>query len=535
MNLMIVEDELRLRQGLANNIPWEEHGIEVVGLAANGVEALRLAERKRPDIMLIDVQMPEMDGLTLVRKLRERPDGGAMMKLIILSGHDDFAYAQEAMSYGVSQYLLKPAAEDEILEAVLEAAGQLRAELERWREQSELKVKWQEHLPHLQSGFFQQWTAGVYDDGEVLRKCKEYQIALSESDRIAVAVVDVDPIPQGDGRIKAEDSPMWHFSLQCLAKELLPAPSCWVCPDRQGYTLLVFALPPDDQPEDSNLRVQASVVQLLARARETLGLTASAGICAGAGSIGEMSELYAQACRALQERIVYGHDIAIPYREQERKQQGVQAQPGLEKALEIALELGDEDKALEALRGLWDKSLEPVESADEMHEAVLYLSSLFIRIIQKQGWMIRDVAGDDMAYFQNVRLLTSKEQTRAWLARNVGHICAYLQRQRRRTSNGLVRSILAIVDQELDRDITLHTVADRLFVNSSYVSRLFKQETGVSFSAYVLERKMEQAKTVLQDGGKVYDAARLVGYRDVSYFTKVFRKYWGVTPGGVKA
>jgi two-component system response regulator YesN len=73
MNLMIVEDELRLRLGLANNIPWEEHGIEVVGLAASGVEALALIERKRPDIMLIDVQMPEMDGLTLVRKLRECP------------------------------------------------------------------------------------------------------------------------------------------------------------------------------------------------------------------------------------------------------------------------------------------------------------------------------------------------------------------------------------------------------------------------------------------------------------------------------
>ncbi|RIX50241.1 response regulator [Paenibacillus nanensis] len=535
MNLIIVEDEIRLRQGLANNIPWEEHGIEVVGLAANGVEALRLAERKRPDIMLIDVQMPEMDGLTLARKLRERPEYGSMLKLIILSGHDNFGYAQDAMAQGVSQYLLKPAAEDEILAAVLEAARQLRAEMERWREQSELKVKWQEHLPHLQSGFFQQWTAGVYETEEVLNKCREYQIGLSERDRIAVALVDVDSSPQEEVRFKAENAPMRHFSLQCLAKELLPAPSCWVCPDRHGYTLLVFTLPPEDNEDDFALRVQASVMQLLSRARETLDLTASAGICSGAGSVGEMSELYAQAFRALQERIVYGHDIVIPYREQERKQQGVRSQPALEKALEIALELADETKALEALQDLCDKSLEPAESAEEVHEAVLYLSSLFIRMIQKQGWMIKDVAGDDTAFFGNVRLLTSKEHTRAWLARNVAHICAYLQRQRRLTSNGLIRSILAIVDQEIDRDITLHTVADRLFVNSSYVSRLFKQETGVSFSAYVLERKMERAKAVLQEGGKVYDAARLVGYRDVSYFTKVFRKYWGITPGGIKA
>ena len=108
--------------------------------------------------------------------------------------------------------------------------------------------------------------------------------------------------------------------------------------DRHGYTLLVFTMPEEDNPDNFYLRVQASVVQLLSRTKEALGLTASAGICAGTGCIGEMSELYAQACRALQERIVYGQDIAIPYREQERKQQGVQAQPGLEKALEIALD-----------------------------------------------------------------------------------------------------------------------------------------------------------------------------------------------------
>lgn len=535
MNLMIVEDELRLRLGLANNIPWEEHGIEVVGLAASGVEALALAARKRPDIMLIDVQMPEMDGLTLVRKLRERQDGGTLQKLIILSGHDNFGFAQDAMAMGVSQYLLKPAAEEEILGAVLDAARQLREEMEQWREQAELKVKWREHLPHLQSGFVRQWAEGAYDKDEVLRRSRDYGIGLGESDRIAVAVADLDPLPTGDDRYRTEELPMWRFSLQCLAREMLPSPACWVCADQQGHTLLVFVLDGEEAAGDGVLRVQASVVQVLARARETLRLTGSAGICAAAGGIGDINRLYAEACRALQERIVYGCDIVIPYREPERKEQGVQVQQGLEKALEIALETADEDKALEALRGLWNESVETTETAEEVHEAVLYLSSLYIRMIQKQGWRIGSVAGEDMAYFENSRQLATKEQIHAWLVRLTNRICEYLRQQRKTTSNGVVRSILSIVNQEIDQDITLHTVADRLFINSSYLSRLFKQETGVPFSTYVMERKMERAKSILQDGGKVYDAARLVGYRDVSYFTKVFRKYWGVNPGGVKA
>lgn len=128
MNLLIVEDEVRLRNALANNIPWEKHGIEVVGKAANGKAALELIDRKKPDLLLLDLQMPEMDGLSLARRLREEDP---LMKIVILSGHDDFAYAQAALELGVVSYLLKPAGDQEILEAMLKAAERLRRELEQ--------------------------------------------------------------------------------------------------------------------------------------------------------------------------------------------------------------------------------------------------------------------------------------------------------------------------------------------------------------------------------------------------------------------
>ena len=118
-------------------------------------------------------------------------------------------------------------------------------------------------------------------------------------------------------------------------------------------------------------------------------------------------------------------------------------------------------------------------------------------------------------------------QTWSLLERTVKHIVSFMSEQRKTTSHQVVKDILNLLEEEMDQEITLHTVADRLYVNSSYLSRLFKQEMGVVFSTYVLERKMERAKSLLQEGLKVYDAARLVGYRDVSYFTKVFRKYWG--------
>jgi len=532
---MIAEDEPRLRNALVYNIPWDKHGIEVVGTASNGVEALELISRKKPDILLIDVQMPEMDGLTLLGELRSRPEINRLMKTIILSGHDNFEFARSALKHGVTRYLLKPAGEEEILEAVLEARQQLLESLEQWQSKAALEQKWKDNLPYLQNLFFMQWISGKYSKQDALRKSKELYIPLKEDDRIAVAVVDLDPLPEDETRFQRGDVELLQFTMQCLAKELLSQPSRWITSDSDNMLLLVWIVEEGQDAREAMLRLNADVSKLLSQTREVLKLTASAGICASIGTIEEMGLLYAQARRALQERVVYGHDLAIPYREQVQADiQGVIVQQNLEKTLEIALETADELKALEALQGLWEETFTRSESPDEFHEAVLYMNSFFTRMIQKQGWTVKRVVGKDIEYFHNVKLLSTKMQTWSLLERTVKHIVSYMSEERKKTSNQVVKDILNLLEEEIDQEITLHTVADRLYINSSYLSRLFKQEMGVVFSTYVLERKMERAKSLLQDGLKVYDAARQVGYRDVSYFTKVFRKYWGVNPGEFK-
>ncbi|WP_054955505.1 response regulator transcription factor [Paenibacillus dakarensis] len=536
MNLMIVEDEPRLRNSLAYNIPWEEHAIEVVGLAANGLEALQLAERKMPDLMLVDVQMPEMDGLTLINKLRKRPSGGSLLKIIILSGHDNFEFVQHAMEYGVSKYLLKPAGEMEILQAVLEARDQLRNEMNQWRTTAELERKWKEHLPYLQNNFMLNWVHGRYKEEEVLARSKELFIDIREDAQFAAAVVGLDPIPEGDTRFGMEDQELLRFMIRCLASELLSSSFCRICTDPDYDLLLLFIAEPHRDPNEVMLQINNTIVKLLSQTKVVLKLTASAGISAGTGGISDVSCMYAQAAKALQERVVYGHDIAIPYRDMESTyRQDISTMPQMEKLLEIALETADETRAMEVLTQLWEEGLSLTESSEEFHEAVLYMNSMFTRMMMKQGWRIKHVVNEDYVYFENIKLLNTRALTWSWLTRTVQNITAYMRKQRKSTTHQVVKEILSLIDQEIDQEITLHTVADRLYVNSSYLSRLFKQEMGVAFSTYVLEQKMERAKRVLQEGHKVYDAARLVGYRDVSYFTKVFRKYWGVNPGEFKS
>ncbi|MFK7691772.1 response regulator [Paenibacillus sp. HJGM_3] len=530
MNLLIVEDEIRLCNSLAHNFAWESHGIEVIGMAHNGLHALELIERRKPDIVILDIQMPGMDGLTLARHIQQQ---GTLTKLIILSGHDNFSYAQTALELGVVKYLLKPAGDEEILHAVLDAAKQLREELERRHDQDELMQRWTQHLPHLRNNFFLNWVSGKYEGAEVIGRARDVQISLNPDTRYAAAVVDMDPLPEQETRFSQQDASLLQFSLNSIAKEMLE--DCWVCSEPTGYTVVLFPMPADRDPNQHLLMVNTAMTRLLSNVKACLKLTASAGISGSCGGLDEVPLLYSQACSALQSRILYGRDIAIPYRETPGRTPALAVEPSLEKALEIALQTGDEAKALETVEQLWKIGMDRADSIGDVHEHVLYWSSLLVRTIQKQGWVILELVGDDYVYLQNHKLLTTKEQIHNWLLRIVRSVIAYVHRQRSTTSHQIVKSILGIVENEMDQEITLHTVADRLYVNSSYLSRLFKQETGKSFSAYVLERKMERAKAALLDGAKISEAASLVGYHDGSYFTRVFRKFWGVTPGEIRS
>ncbi|MFD2114202.1 helix-turn-helix domain-containing protein [Paenibacillus yanchengensis] len=532
MNLLIVEDEIRLRTSLANNIAWEENEIELIGVASRGYEALDIFALKKPDLVLLDIRIPEIDGITLARKFIAIH---RLVKLVILSGHDNFTYAQSALEIGVMKYLLKPAGNVEILQAMLEAKKQLEAELEQLHNQLELQQKWQEQLVNLQQSFLQNWTTGKYSSWEIDKYSRELQVALAKEDQYVVVVLDMDPILEEEKRFAHKDSSLLQFMLHSMVKESLQSSDqCRVFTAAEGYTVIIFA---EAEGNDANymlLHINVLVTNLLAKVYQYLKLTASAGICGSTYSYDKVHVSYTEAIRALQDRVLYGHNIAIPYQEQLNQDLDLFTFPQVEKQLVMAIEVGNLRQADKCLLELWNNSMLLTDSVDDVHEYVLYFSSLLVRIIQQQGWRLKDVLGDGFQYVYNAQQFISKEQIMTWLQRTVTQIITYAQQQQKTVSNKMVKNMIAIVNNELHAELTLHTIADRLFVNSSYLSRLFKQEMGVTFSMYVLDQKMTQAKELLQQGMKVYDAASRVGYRDVSYFTKAFRKYWGVTPGEVK-
>lgn len=541
MRLFIVEGDLRLRNRMAYSIPWHDYGIELSGLASSGPEALLQIERVGADIVLTDIRIPGMDGLALSAKLlAER----ASLKVIVVSHSDSIKCAQQAIGIGVCQFLLKPAGDDELIEAVVSAAEAARREMEALHRQEEMEARWREHLPRLQQSFYQNWISGRFTDWEIAERSRKLMIETRDDDKYAVVVADMDPLPADESRYSADDGSLLKFSLHSIASELLSGSGLGsgsgsggtpgVFQDVRELTVLLYVSPAEETEADFYTRINLSVSKLLEAVRQCLKLTATAGVGACAHRKEQVGRSYQQALQALRERIVHGHDIVIPYRSQSAGSKEKLLETDELRLLKSALETGNEEGAMAVYDRFLERGLYPVTGLAAVQETVLHLCSVFVRMIHLRGWSLRAVVGDDYKVFLHPDTLQTKEQVAKLFRRTISSMIRYANETALTETQQLIDDILLYIEEEIKEDLNLKMIADKYYMNPSYLSRIFKQTTGEAFSTYLLKRKMEHARRMLHDGFKVYDVANLLGYADVSYFIRLFQKFWGVTPGKFK-
>ncbi|MDF2661876.1 MAG: xylS [Paenibacillus sp.] len=220
-------------------------------------------------------------------------------------------------------------------------------------------------------------------------------------------------------------------------------------------------------------------------------------------------------------------------RSQSRPNVGHRTSDELEKDIEVGLETGNTAKALSALELWWSVRAAEAGSVEDVREHWLAMNSLFVRTAERKGRTLHEIAGGDPLLRSRFQSNYSAEDAYNSLAQIAARIIEYGKVQG--DTYGIIRQATDIIMSEIDRELSLHAIADRLHLNSSYLSRKFKQEIGLSFSDYVLEKKMRRAKELLLAGSTVAAAADQTGFKDASYFNRVFRKYWGVTPGEMRS
>lgn len=323
--IILVDDEEEVRKGIIRRVDWESLGFQMVGDAENGEDALEKIEQLEPDVVMTDIRMPYMDGLTLCSRIRQKYPS---MKILLFSGYDDFEYAQQAIKLNVTEYILKPVNMEELSEILKKVKKNLDEEIEQRRNLDLLRESYQMSIPILREVFLNEWLRGSVDSKSVPERLKEYQVDLMGARKWVCAVLDVEAEPSGgDGSSSAETGKNENFFTPHQKRELNALSVRRLLEDNLQYYFRMAAFNASDgiamiaaiDQDNSQTRLIDLLGEFCREAARILNMTVTIGIGHSAAELSGIGEAYQSAVVALSYKSIVGAGKAIYINDMKRE------------------------------------------------------------------------------------------------------------------------------------------------------------------------------------------------------------------------
>lgn len=504
--ILVADDEAIIRQGIKVLFDYEALGFTICGEAADGDQTLAQIRALQPDVVLMDIRMPGMTGLEVIRQARAE---GYQGKVIIISSYSDFKYAQEAIRHGVQYYITKPLDEDELEQVLLGFKESF--DRERQAQDASEQYRRKARAAIVRELLLEQGELTLSSAAEISLLADGYQVVICEkySQRTPGDLPDFGQLL----RVNNQDSRAFDcVSLDGLEVTLLKGEAAL-----QKFQVLLQRF---DGEGSAPQRQQLEGVFL----------------CFGrpVKSMSQIALSYAQALHArsrrffcAQEQHTLGYD-ALPAR--------LDAAPLLNKALleEYAQRLlnyvqtFNRNKMAQTLGQLQSRLY---TAPDSIASIKLFFTDLHLQIKEQ---MNRLYPGNSIPFYSNAQLIRTIDEADflyeiiRFLAQRFETMMSSIGTSSR---DSVLDDILHYIDHNYAQNITLENIAPLFGYNHSYLGKIFSKKTGQSFNSYVDHVRIEQAKRLLlQDDSKVYTVAERVGYKNVDYFHIKFKKYVGQSP-----
>ncbi len=516
-SVFLVEDEVVVREGLRNSVPWDETDYTLVGEAPDGEMALSILKDVKPDILVTDIRMPFMDGLALARIVKKTQP---WIKIVILSGHDEFRYAREAISIGVEEYLLKPVSASDMLKTLDKVAASIEKEKEALDGLERLRERARSTEDMVREKWLCELVTGAADPATAIETGRERGVDLV-SRHAAVAIAEL--AAEGD-----------DFRELGRAKQTILA-HAGKTPDviafSPGVDRLVFIVK-GETPE----AVEESAYTLAQGAKFEAERNARCGVSVGIGStverVGGLPRSYADAARALKYMAATARRAIV----------GIGDIQALDEA-DIA-RLGT-DPVADRLRYLSRADVEPLVAqyldmiGENPAKAGFIAYYLLYDIIVAASAIVGEFRGDARSVFPaplHQGRLAETAGSRELFEAEVRRILLAVVESREATGRGrgsdMVERAKRYIDENFARpEISLHSVAEHVNASPNHFSAVFSREAGSSFIEYLTAARIGRAKELLAATRlRSADIAYEVGFNDPHYFSFIFKKNAGVTP-----
>lgn len=529
-SIILVDDEEEVRKSIIKQIDWESAGFQVVGDAENGEDALEKIEVLEPDVVLTDIRMPYMDGLTLAEKIRQRYPS---TKVVIFSGYDDFEYAQKAIKLNVTEYILKPVNVEELTSILKRIKSNLDEEIEEKRNVSRLRENYRKSLPIIREQFFNDMVHRRLADDLIESKLREYDIPITGARKWIIAAIDVE---KSDDRSKKtlslhEEEELIPISVMQIVREKLKSYCRFsLFQSTAEARMVVIAALDDDNTTTGLIDVLGDICK---ETKRILEVPVTIGIGHSVTGLSKIAGSYQSAVEALGYKAVVGSGITIYINDMEPVGSGkLEFDNSDESDFISAVKFGPDEK-IEAVMVRISGKLESARVHYRQQQVYVFgVLNTVIQMIQQYDLNLEEILGGELEYLSVIDKLQKREEFGEWLLKTARKMNQAINQERDMTTRQVIQQAKQyIMDNYQNPDLSVEMICRHLHMSPAYFSTMFKKETGQAYIAYLTEIRLNKAVELLnKTDDKTYVIASKVGYQEQNYFSYVFKKKFGVSP-----
>ena len=535
LKVFLAEDEMIVRETIKKMIPWEELGFELVGEAADGEMALPVITRQRPDLLITDIKMPFMDGLTLAKLAKkEVPE----LKIVILSGYDDFNYAKQAINIGVEDYLLKPITKNTLIERLSEIRSRYEHEKTQKEYYEKFKREMQAYEKNSSRDFFETLVSGSADMMEIYKKAEKLGLDIvAEAYNVLIFTMDCDEDLSGQN----EGYSSWEAESLELLENFFAEHSQAMLFRSNIFSYGVLLKGQRDNIEKNTEACIAEIQEIFNRKEKRRQWFVAVG--QPVERLSQISKSYHTAARAFSQRYLYDENI-LYYKEMksiEHHNSSDKDSAYLQKVDVNALNPAILQKFLS--NGLLEETedfikdyfyaigREPMESLVFRNYVILNVRFSVMSFLKNLGCEATDpeVENTEEMLKEGGKNI---ESAMAYAKRVISHAISLRDQNSGDKNRNILKNVVEFINSHyMEEDLSLNKAANVANVSANHFSALFSQNMGQTFIEYLTAVRMEKARELLRCTAKrSSEIAGEIGYKDAHYFSYLFKKTQGMTP-----
>lgn len=520
--VVVVDDKKDVIEGIICMGNWESMSCVISGKAYNGEEALRIIKEIKPQIVITDIRMPKMDGIELTRQIKIFDES---IKVIILSGYDEFSYAQQAVKLGAEEYLLKPAEIHMISEAVSRCAEKLEKEKSDMESKILRKQRLIQSLPLLRDEFFQSLInqdIGLNDS--LIQKKMEFLKLSLDYKKVMILAIDIDNICELRNKGGHEEIELYKFGVKNIIEDVLVDYGQGAIFTVDNKIALVIDVDKVANVRDNYNRIKKLGHKICDAVKEYLNITVTIAVNKSMVHIKNIGNVYRELEKNLSYKLYLGDNCLITEEQISKHKESTKGPnpQALEKELLLSIKHGETKEAIEFFERLF-KALLLWEKRPTVFKAKIFEIMLTIGHLCDQSYESKDISEfKELSGFDDIR----------------DYVKVYIEDR----ANIIQLNKKSPIEKSMDRgkefihlhyaeNINLQKTAEHVCMSPTYFSAVFKEYVNQSFIEYLISYRIKMAKEFLLSGNyKIYEVAAMVGYSDRRYFSEVFKKHVGMKP-----